>query len=70
MSTGSEERTHLTLIVLKMGDGHMSRIQYLREQAARAERFSRMAFDSLTTERLKQAAKDYLRQAEQLAAGQ
>jgi hypothetical protein len=29
-----------------------------------------MAFDSLTTERLKQAAKDYLLQAEQLAAGQ
>ena len=48
----------------------MSKIEYLREQAARAERFSRMAFDNLTTERLKQAAKDYLLQAEQLAAGQ
>jgi hypothetical protein len=29
-----------------------------------------MAFDSLTTERLQQAAKDYLLQAEQLAARQ
>jgi hypothetical protein len=46
----------------------MSRIQYLREQAARAERLSQGGFDSLTTERLKQAARDFRMQAEQLAA--
>jgi hypothetical protein len=50
--------------------GQMNRVQYLREQAAKAERLARMASDSLTTERLQQAAKDYLLQAEQLAARQ
>jgi hypothetical protein len=40
--------------------GQMNTVQYLREQAARAERLARMASDSLTTERLQQAAKDYL----------
>lgn len=48
----------------------MNTVQYLREQATRAERLARMASDSLTTERLQQAAKDYLLQAEQLAARQ
>lgn len=47
----------------------MSRIEYLREQAARAERLSQGGFDSLTTERLKQAARDFRIQAEELAAG-
>lgn len=46
----------------------MSRVQYLREQAARAERLSHGGFDTLTTERLKQAAQDFRWQAEQLAA--
>ena len=59
---------HSSPIVWEMGAAQMSKVQYLREQAARAERFAGMAFDSLTTERLKQAAKDYLLQAEQLAA--
>jgi hypothetical protein len=48
----------------------MSRIQYLRDQAARAERLAQAGFDPVTTERLKQAARDYRMQAEQLAAGQ
>jgi hypothetical protein len=48
----------------------MSRIQHLREQAARAERLSEGRFDHLTTERLKQAARDFRMQADQLAAGQ
>jgi len=48
----------------------MSKIQYLREQAARAERLAQGGFDHLTTERLKQAAREYRRQAEQLAASQ
>ena len=48
----------------------MSRIQYLREQAARAERLAQGGFDRLTTERLKQAARDFQMQAEQLAARQ
>lgn len=48
----------------------MSRIQYLREQAARAERLAQGGFDRLTTERLKQAARDFRMQAEQLAARQ
>ena len=46
----------------------MSRIEYLREQAARAERLSEGSFDPLTTERLKQAARDFRMQAEQLAS--
>jgi hypothetical protein len=46
----------------------MSKVQYLKEQAARADRLARAAFDDLTTERLQQAAKDYLREADQLAA--
>ena len=48
----------------------MSKIQYLREQAARAERLAQAGFDHVTTERLKQAAREYRMQAEQLAAGQ
>jgi hypothetical protein len=47
----------------------MSKVQYLREQAARADRLARAAFDSVTTKRLQQAAKDYLLEADQLAAG-
>ena len=46
----------------------MSRIQYLREQAARAERLSQGGFDRLTTERLGQAARDFRMEAEELAA--
>lgn len=46
----------------------MSRIQYLREQAARAERLALSGFDPVTTERLKQAARDFRKQAEELAA--
>jgi hypothetical protein len=48
----------------------MSRIQYLREQAARAERLAQGGFDPETTEQLKRAARDFRMQAEQLAAGQ
>ena len=44
----------------------MSRIEFLKEQAARADRLARGAFDKLTVERLKQAAKDYQAEAEQL----
>jgi hypothetical protein len=46
----------------------MNRVQYLREQAARADRLARGAFDNLTTERLRQAARDYLSEADRLAA--
>lgn len=46
----------------------MSRIQYLREQAARAERLSQGGFDPLTTERLQQAAQDFRKLADQLTA--
>jgi hypothetical protein len=46
----------------------MSRVQYLREQAARAERLAQGGFDRVTTERLKQAARDFRKQAEELAA--
>jgi hypothetical protein len=49
-------------------DGYMSKVRYLKEQAARADRLARAAFDDLTTERLQQAAKDYLREADQFAA--
>lgn len=46
----------------------MSRIDDLNQQAARAERLARQAFDNLTVERLRQAARDYLAEAERLAA--
>jgi hypothetical protein len=46
----------------------MSRIDDLKQQAARAERLARQAPDHLTNERLRQAARDYLTEAEQLAA--
>jgi hypothetical protein len=46
----------------------MSRIEFLKQQAARAERLARGAFDNLTVERLKQAAKDYQAEAEQLTS--
>ena len=46
----------------------MSRLEYLREQAARAERLAQGGFDPVTTEQLKQAARDFRIQAEQLAA--
>ena len=43
----------------------MSRIDDLKQQAARAERLARQALDNLTVERLRQAARDYLAEAEQ-----
>jgi hypothetical protein len=46
----------------------MSRIDDLKQQAARAERLAQQALDNLTIERLRQAAKDYLAEAEKLAA--
>lgn len=46
----------------------MGKIDYLKRQAARAERLARDAFDRLTTERLQQAAREYLAEAERLAA--
>ncbi len=46
----------------------MSKVQYFREQAARAERLAQGGFDPVTTERLRQAAHDFRMQAEQLAA--
>ncbi len=46
----------------------MSRIQYLRQQAAKADRLARAAMDSLTVERLQAMSKEYQSQADQLAA--
>ena len=46
----------------------MGRIDHLKQQAVRAERLARQALDNLTVERLRQAARDYLAEAEQLAA--
>ncbi len=46
----------------------MIEIQYLRMQAARAERLARATMDSLTIERLQSMSQDYQRQADQLAA--
>ena len=46
----------------------MSRIDDLKQQAARAERLARQALDNLTVERLQQAARDYRAEAERLAA--
>lgn len=46
----------------------MSKVQHLRDQAAKAERFARQALDSLTIERLRAMAQDYQQQADQLAS--
>jgi hypothetical protein len=54
--------------VLSIEGGIMSRIDDLKQQAARAERLARQAHDNLTVERLRQAARDYLAEAEPLAA--
>jgi hypothetical protein len=53
---------------LSIEGGIMSRIDDLKQQAARAERLARQALDNLTVERLQQAARDYRAEAEQLAA--
>jgi hypothetical protein len=44
----------------------MSRAQYLREQAARAERLASPALDAVTVERLLALSKEYRCLAEQL----
>jgi hypothetical protein len=49
-------------------EGQMNKVHYLKEQAARADRLARAAFDNLTTERLQKAAKDYRIEADLLAA--
>jgi hypothetical protein len=46
----------------------MNKVHYLKEQAARADRLARAAFDNLTTERLQKAAKVYRIEADLLAA--
>jgi hypothetical protein len=46
----------------------MSKIQYLRDQAAKADRLARAMVDSLTIERLQAMSRDYQLQADQLAS--
>jgi hypothetical protein len=46
----------------------MNKVQFLKDQAARADRLARAAFDEITTRRLQQASKDYLREADLLTA--
>jgi hypothetical protein len=45
----------------------MSKIEYLRAQAARADRLARAVMDSLTIDRLQAMSRDYQQQADQLA---
>lgn len=47
----------------------MSQIQYLREQAARAERLARGVMDAVTVERLVEASREYRRLADCLEVG-
>jgi len=44
----------------------MTRIEYLREQALRAERLAHNVLDAVTATRLLEASKDYRRQADRL----
>ncbi|UGV25827.1 hypothetical protein E0H22_09095 [Rhodopseudomonas boonkerdii] len=44
----------------------MTRIEYLREQAQRAERLARNVLDAVTVTRLLEASEDYRRQADRL----
>lgn len=44
----------------------MTRIEYLREQAQRAERLARNVLDAVTVARLLEASEDYRRQADRL----
>lgn len=48
----------------------MVKIQYLRDQAARAERLARSVMDTLTVDRLEAFAADCRAQAEALTAAQ
>jgi hypothetical protein len=47
----------------------MSKVQYLREQAARAERLASPALDAVTVERLLAMSREYRSLAEQLENG-
>lgn len=44
----------------------MDRIQYFREQAARAERLARSVMDAVTVERLVEASREYRQLADRL----
>jgi hypothetical protein len=48
----------------------MSRLSYLKEQVARAERLANCVTDALTIERLRAFASDCQREIEQLTANQ
>jgi hypothetical protein len=44
----------------------MTRVQYLREQAIRAERLAQTILDTVTVTRLVQASQDYRQEADRL----
>lgn len=53
-------------VVLKTEGDNMSEIEHLRAASRRAERLARNMLDALTTERLREAARFYDLQADQL----
>jgi len=59
------ERKHLPQIV-RRGDGNMREVQYLRDEAERAERWARAIGDQVIVERLRLIARDYHRRADEL----
>jgi hypothetical protein len=46
----------------------MSKVQHLRDQAAKAERLARSVMDTLTAERLLAVSREYRLRAEELTA--
>jgi len=69
MPGACSERSNLLQIILAEGVT-MTKIQYLKDQAVRAERLARSVMDSLTAERLKAFAAECRAQADTLTANQ
>lgn len=61
-----QERCNLAQLVSDIERDIMSEIEHLRAASRRAERLARNMLDALTTERLREAARFYDLQADQL----
>jgi hypothetical protein len=67
LSFRRSERRHWPQIVLEIEGGEMSRLQYLKEQAAKAERLAQTIMDTLTAQRLREIAAEFRAEADQLS---
>jgi hypothetical protein len=67
LSFGRSERRHSPQIVMEIEGGEMSKLKYLREQAAKAERLAQTIMDTLTAQRLREIAAEFRAEADQLS---